>query len=360
MNDGIGLFNITDCQILEYFIVVTFGSELQFDDKLSEQTTATIITTTLHFSTKYSQITNSFIYVKAKKYYSFMAIIVNSCIWSDSYIKKGFDGGVVSVLIENCSFMSVTKDKDIGIEFNEALQFIIRKSKIETNGEICMLGCGIYVEGTDIVNRNIPNLRALAETLGCPFVECNFTSSKLSIENTTITGNIHTAGSVVYSRNIDLEMINCIFNMSTISPEGGVLHHASIQNGHAVKMVNMTTYLTSVKKATSVFTVICEIIEIVNVQILCPQSLHVVKTEKAHTKFYKCEYSCPKEFYTLDAGSMILNEIYQEFQLLNSSFHSSKVNCFPCPIGAYCDISIKALPNYYLFKTTNTSDVNMP
>ena len=69
---------------------------------------------------------------------------------------------------------------------------MIRKSKIETNGEICMLGCGIYMEGTNTVNRNIPGLRELAEILGCPFVECNFTNSKLLIESTIITGNIHT------------------------------------------------------------------------------------------------------------------------------------------------------------------------
>ena len=292
MDDGTGLVDITDCQILGYLFIITFGKELQFDDKLSKETTA------MHVCIEYSQITNSFIFVEAKKYYSFMAIIVNTCIWSDSYIRKGFEGGIVSVLIENCSFISITKDKDIGMEFNGVLQFIIRKSYIETNGEICLLGCGIYTKGTDIVNRDIPGWRSIAETLGCPFVECNFTNSKLLIENTVITGNIHTAGSVIYSENINLEMNNCTLNMNTLSAEGGVLHHASVQRYHYIKMVNITTNLTSVKKPTTVFAVSCALIEFDNVRILCPQSLHALKTEKVHTKLYRCEYSCPKEFYT--------------------------------------------------------------
>ena len=124
-------------------------------------------------------------------------------------------------------------------------------------------------------------------------------------------------------------------------------------------MVNVTTNLTSVNMPTTAFAVSCSLIEFDNVLILCPQSLHAVKTEKAHTKQYRCEYSCPKEFYTLDAGSMILYEKYQDFKHLNSSVHLSKVNCFPCPIGAYCDISIKALPNYYGFKASNANDITM-
>ena len=353
MNDGTGLFNITDCQIVGFIFAVSFGNEFQFDDALSDQTT------TLHIYIQYSQINSSRIYVEAKKYYSFMAIIINSCIWSDSDIRKNLEGAIVSVLVENSSFRSITNDTDVGMEFNGVLQFIIRKSFIETNGKTCMFGCAIYVEGTDIVNMYIPSLRTIAETLVCPFGECNFTTSKMLIEDTEITGNIHSTGNVVYSRNINLEMINCTFSISLISVEGGILHHASHHYFQYVKMLNITTNITSVIKPTVVFAVSCGLTEIYNVLILCPQSLHGVKTERASTKLYKCEYSCPKEFYTFDAGYMILNEKYKEGISLKSSNHVSKVYCSPCPVGAYCDNQIYALPNYHGFKTTNRKNITM-
>ena len=354
MNNGAGILNISVCKISEFVFVVSFGKELQFDDKFYEQT---FTTTALHFYMEYSQITSSFIYMEAKKYYSFMAIIVKSCIWSDSYMRKSLDGGIVSIHIENCSFIQITKDKDIGMEFKAVLQFIIINLYVEANGQKCMLGCVIYVEGTDIVNRYIPNLRTILETVGCPFRECNYTISKLLIEDTTITGNIHSAGSVIYSKNLILEMMNCTFNMNSVSVEGGILHHASLQMHQHVKMINITTNVSSVMKPTTVFAISGASTEIHNVLILCSQSLHAVKKERAETKLYKCEYSCPKEFYTIDTVDMLLNEKYKE--PLNSSGHISHIICFPCPVGAFCDNHIKVLPNYYGFKTANAKDITM-
>ena len=89
MNNGTVILHITDCQVLGYLFIVKFGKELQFDNKFSNHSTATA--TTLHLYIENSQIINSFMYVEAKKYYSFMAIIVNSCIWSDTYIKKALE-----------------------------------------------------------------------------------------------------------------------------------------------------------------------------------------------------------------------------------------------------------------------------
>ena len=239
-----------------------------------------------------------------------------------------------------------------------ALLVIIRNSSIQINGKHCIHGCGIYMEGTDIINRGIPGLIERTESLACVVLVCNFTKSKLVIDNTLFRGNVYTTASIVYSRNLNLEVLDCIFNMSSISAEGGLLDFSSIDI-HYVKMSNVTANVSLFREPATIFAFDYYNAQIEDVLILCSQSFYVVETKNSVTKLYKCEYSCQNGFYTFSAGNVTLNEIYEERALLYSTFERSNITCFPCPVGASCDNKIKALPNYWGHKANNGNYVTM-
>ena len=213
------------------------------------------------------------------------------------------------------------------------------------------------MEGTDITERGRVGLKEKAELLACPTAFCKFRSSRLLIENVTLSGKIYTAASVVYSTNLVLEMTNCTFIMNQVS-EGGLLDYSSSYIHYYIKMMHVTANVASLQKATNIFSIARpkESEEIDDVLILCPQSLHPVEIRKYKTSIYQCAYSCSKDFYTLDAGSMTINKNHS---LENSSVEKPKGHCFPCPVGAYCENQIKALPNYWGYRIKSTNDITM-
>ena len=298
-------------------------------------------------------------YVLPKSYYFFMVINIFSCVWKHSLIEKYFQGGTVSAVIENCTFVSISEDYGVGIYFVGALLVIIRNSSVQTNGKHCFYGCGIYMEGDDIIQRDIPGLIERGELLACAALMCNFKNSKLVIDNTLFRGNVYTTASVVYSRNLNLEVLNCIFNMSSISVEGGFLDHSSVFYHHSVKMSNITANISLFREPATIFTHNYQNVQIEDVLILCSQSLHIIERKRFVTKFYRCEYICQNGFHTFSAGKVTLHETYQKRVLLYSTVERSNITCFPCPVGASCDKKIMALPNYWEHKAKNGNYIIM-
>ena len=107
-----------------------------------------------------SSIMSTLIKLKPKTDFSFMAMRIAFCQLQDSYIWKSSKGGIVSALIEHCSFVPVTPVY-IGLDFIEAFHIVVRNCKIHTFGAVCASGCGIYLEGTEILNEIMPDLRKI-------------------------------------------------------------------------------------------------------------------------------------------------------------------------------------------------------
>ena len=346
--NGIGLFNITQSNVIGVNFVVLHGNEIEFKDSFSAQDTQS---TVLHFDMEISNITESRIYVHALKYYSFMTVTFYSCLLKDVYVQKGFESGIVSAVFTDCTFLG--KDYSVGIAFIGAQLVIITNTTIQSYGKFCIRGCSIYMEGSDLIEKGIPGLKEKAELLARPLPECDFTDSRLLIENTIITGKIYTGASVIYTADLMLEMVNCVFNMSRVNEEGGLLYTSSKFSNHYVKMSNITVIGTSLKKPTILFSLKQGVTWIQDSLLICPQSLDVVvQTKRAFTILYRCEYSCPNEFYTFHAGHLaIIKEIYYRWSPKESLVRKSEVSCIPCPVGAYCDKQFKALPNYWGYYT---------
>ena len=348
MADGVGLFSITHSNIIGVMLVVTHGKRIGFKDSFPPQD---MQSTVFNFHMESTKITESRISIRTIKYYSFMSVTVSSCLFTDTYVIKGYQSGIVSALFSNCTFLG--KEYPVGISFIGAQLVIVKDTFIQSYGKFCLRGCSIYMEGSDMMNKKIPGLKEKAEILACPLEKCYFTDSKLLIENTIITGNIYTGASVVYATDLILEMVNCTFNMSRIYEEGGLLYTSSKFRRHYVKMSNVTAIGTSLKKPTILFSLKQGKTLISDVFLLCPQSFSVVVQMRGDfTVLYRCEYSCPNEFYTFDTGEMtIIKDKYYRWSPKKLLVTKSNVSCIPCPVGAYCDKQIKPLPHYWGYIT---------
>ena len=349
-----GLLKIIDSSIFNVWFSIHFGDEMWLHDKYC------ITTRMLHIYMETNEISSSVVDIYARTHYSFITITVYYCIFKDSYISKDSEVGFVSAIFENCNFLSILKGIDVGIEFAGAVLVIVRNSNMQSYGKTCTTGCSIYMEGSDLNDIDTVKFMEMRDTLGCSLLVCDFKHSKLIIEDTIITGSIYTHGSVIFSKNAIFEMVNCVFNMSIVSREGGILHSTSWKTQHYIKLTNITVIGTLLTKPTTIFSITKAREEIENVFILCSQSLHVFRRYSTTTKVYRCELICPKEYYTLHAGYMtIMKEIYHWETGENSSVQTSNITCLPCPVGAYCDKQIKTLPNYWGYKIKEQDNIVM-
>ena len=106
--------------------------------------------------------------------------------------------------------------------------------------------------------------------------------------------------------------------MTQISKEGGYISFSNWNTSSYFEGVNVTLNAISLTVPTSIKTITSNSINFKNVEIFCSRSLHVVETLESVSKEYSCENSCPVDFYTFQAGTIIL-----EGDLLgwNQTFH---------------------------------------
>ena len=338
-----GKIQIQESSIQGVFLFIELGKPLNLGNNLI---TEALQASVMHLYLENSNITNTYLIVEVKTDYSFIAIRIVSCLLKDSYIWKNSQGGIVSALIEHCTLVPVFSDL-VGIDFVEAIYLIVRNSHIQAHGKECIYGCAIYIEGTDILNKNIPGLRKRAELLACPLSSCDFLSSSLIVENTIFTGAIYTAGSVVFCKNANLEMKNIIFDMSITSVQGGFLHYSFWQNYHFAKFLNLTVNAASSRVPKTIFTITSVDVEFQSFEIFCSQALAPLNASTNITMLFRCDYMCAKGSYTLTNGSAIIKGRAKGSWVKNITIHKTKGQCFSCPVGADCRKNVKALPGYW-------------
>ena len=136
-----GKVQIQESNIQGVSIHVEFEKPLNLGNNLiSEAIQASV----MHLYFEKSNITDTFFTVEPKTDYSFMAIRIVSCLLEDFYIWKNVGGGIVSALIEHCTFVPVFTNVD-GIDFVEAIYLVVKNCHIQVHGKGCIYGCGIYI-----------------------------------------------------------------------------------------------------------------------------------------------------------------------------------------------------------------------
>ena len=88
-----------------------------------------------------------------------------------------------------------------------------------------------------------------------------------------------------------------------------------------------------------------------SLSLFCPQSLQPKLMIKVYTTSISCEISCP-EGYTFQAGNTTfhMNITTTRESNKDASILERKTVCFPCPVGAVCNGTVKALPNYWGYR----------
>ena len=121
-------------------------------------------------------------------------------------------------------------------------------------------------------------------------------------------------------------------------------------------LMNVTVTGTDVQQVNIMSLVTYSVI-FQNTQILFPLGLDAVETTPLNSDeswVYQCVAVCTSDMYTFQSGNMT---IYSNS--MNETLESNLVNphCNQCPVGAKCNLNIKALPNYWGYKTED--DVTM-
>ena len=98
--------------------------------------------------------------------------------------------------------------------------------------------------------------------------------------------------------------------------------------------------------------------KVANSLIQCPTGKMVRRTLGTHQVFYKCSPTCDgSNKYSLQVGKLMVSEetVYNKPYFLLETFNLSLVSyppsCFRCPLGAKCEGTIKALPDYWGYVT---------
>ena len=99
-------------------------------------------------------------------------------------------------------------------------------------------------------------------------------------------------------------------------------------------------------------------VECQNTQIICPLGMAAVETVPFswnEPSVFHCEAACTSDMYTFQSGNMTLDRHCDYNDTSLKSLVSNLVNplCNQCPVGAKCSGNIKALPNYWGYRTND-------
>ena len=210
--EGTGKLQFINCDIQNFNFEISVGNISTLADLTSAHTAV------MHLEFDQSKLVMSLINLEALTHYSFMAVRFTNSVLHDSCMWKGIQGGLVGVLVENCTTLA-NSDSVCPIYFVQATQVTVRNCSIGIYAKSCTHGCGVYLEGTDLLHKDLSGLKELADLLACPSETCYFTHTELIIEGTVFHGSIFTSANVVFCRNSQLKIANFTFNMTKISKE---------------------------------------------------------------------------------------------------------------------------------------------
>ena len=125
--------------------------------------------------------------------------------------------------------------------------------------------------------------------------------------------------------------------------------------------INLTSTNRDLQQV-NIMSIVVDTMSIQNTQIICPLGMDAVETVPFNSnepRVYQCEATCTSDMYTFQSGNMTLDGHFDHYYAPSKSLLSNlnKPLCNQCPVGAKCNGNIKALPNYWGYRTKD--DVTM-
>ena len=197
----------------------------------------------------------------------------------------------------------------------------------------------------------------------CPESHCENYLSTVSIENTVFTGSLNKqTDSVSMINRANLIMRNVTFNIhqEDVNIKRWYISYKSTWIDTIVKLTNIAINATSMPSSAPIAMVSSAKFDVKNFQIFCPQGLTVNNVTTTDEEQFYCEYQCPTDTYTFQAGTAVIkgNKHYINSPY-NMTINKSTVHCKVCPLSANCTGSIKALPKYWGYKNSLDDSVTM-
>ena len=123
-------------------------------------------------------------------------------------------------------------------------------------------------------------------------------------------------------------------------------------------LINLTSVDTELQQV-SIMSIVAFSVDFQNTQILRPlgmDAVHLVPLNPFEPNTVQCETACTSDMYTFQSGKVNLNVHYAIGYTKNIIHVSNHVKplCSKCPVGAKCSGNIKALPNYWDYRTKDT------
>ena len=262
--------------------------------------------------------------------------------------------GLASYVFDNCTFT-----KTLHVDIQRVVDFKILRSVIIVPNNCDGTECDVHLKGEHHESlMSDEELSNIFFNLG--------TYSHVDIESSSFLGGHGPFFTVHQAR---LRLSNTVFHIQThrARPEHLIDFDISsriyFSSGYDALLKNVSINITSINRHVQKVNIMSTVYGnklFQNTQIMCPLGMDAVETvpiSKSEPRVYHCEAACSSDMYTFQSGNMTLDMLYAYYSLKSLVSNLNNPLCNQCPVGAKCNGSIMALPNYWGYR--NKDDVVM-
>ena len=288
---------------------------------------------------------------------SFAKLSFENTVFEQIALSSKQQAGLGSYVFDNCTFTEAP-----GVEIQRFLNFKILRSVVFMPNDCDRRNCDVHLTGVDGINlmSDIELSEIFFNRTDAHFI------SHVDIESSSFQGG---QGPFFTVRRARLRLSKTVFHIQShrTRPEHLIDFDLSVQStlffDHAVRLRDVLINITSIDRdvqQVNIMFIVRKFMSIINTRIMCPLGMDTVETlpfmlDEPHV--YHCEAACTSDMYTFQSGNMTLDGYYNIFDMYHTSTYVSNLDnplCNQCPVGAKCNGSIKALPNYWGYKEKDT------
>ena len=278
---------------------------------------------------------------------SFSKFRFENTVFKGIYFYNDQHAGTVSIIFDNCTFM-----KAMHIVIQRFIYFKISDSTINMPYDCQSEDCNVHLTGLDDYDETL-----LIEA----FFEQNF--GLVEIENSTFQGGY---GPFLSVNQAYLKLSKTVFHIQCYRTRPEHLIHLQTKSiiifTNPLSLGDVLINLTSVNRElqqVNIMSIVAFSVDFQNTQILCPLGMDAVQSAPLNPfepNTVQCEAACTSDMYTFQSGNVNFNGHYAIGYTKSITHVSNHVKplCSKCPVGAKCSGTIKALPNYWGYRTKDT------
>ena len=225
----------------------------------------------------------------------------------------------------------------------------------------CYEGCMLRVIGSYIDSKTYYRYSFLFSLLQWKPLLMDYHRPMVNIQNSRFVGSTARAsGGVILCHMATLFLSNNSFIMtrsSTPPALGGFIYFTGDAFNSTGNMMDVRA-LNGIGKISVLFFEGTNM-NILQTKVLCPTSMNIGHDPANDGKIHEflCRSQCDENSYSFQNRIMIIEKLEyirnDNFSFsMELSLHKKDLTCFPCPSGALCNASIKALPNYWGFRNS--------